>query len=28
MGDARGRFPTPDSLICLAGVAPSTRQSG
>ncbi|WP_213454523.1 IS110 family transposase [Rhizomonospora bruguierae] len=26
--DARGRFPTPDSLACLAGVAPSTRQSG
>ena len=28
IGDCRGRFPTPDSLICLAGVAPSTRQSG
>ncbi|HEX4059474.1 MAG TPA: transposase [Streptosporangiaceae bacterium] len=28
MGDARGRFPTRDSLTCLAGVAPSTRQSG
>jgi transposase len=28
IGDRRGRFPTPDSLICLAGVAPSTRQSG
>jgi transposase len=28
IGDARGRFPTPDSLSCLAGVAPSTRQSG
>jgi transposase len=28
IGDARGRFPSPDSLICLAGVAPSTRQSG
>lgn len=28
IGDARGRFPTPDSLTCLAGVAPSTRQSG
>ena len=28
IGDARGRFPTPDSLGCLAGVAPSTRQSG
>lgn len=28
MGDCRGRFPTPESLACLAGVAPSTRQSG
>jgi transposase len=28
IGDARGRFPTPESLACLAGVAPSTRQSG
>ena len=28
IGDARGRFPTPESLSCLAGVAPSTRQSG
>jgi len=28
IGDARGRFPTPDSLTCLAGVAPSTKQSG
>jgi transposase len=28
IGDARGRFPTPASLACLAGVAPSTRQSG
>jgi transposase len=28
IGDARGRFPTPQSLTCLAGVAPSTRQSG
>jgi transposase len=28
IGDARGRFPTPDSLACLAGVAPSTRESG
>jgi transposase len=28
IGDARGRFPTPDCLTCLAGVAPSTRQSG
>lgn len=27
-GDARGRFPTPESLTCLAGAAPSTRQSG
>ena len=27
-GDCRGRFPTPDALACLAGVAPSTRQSG
>jgi len=27
IGDARGRFPTADSLACLAGVAPSTRQS-
>jgi transposase len=27
-GDARGRFPTPDALACLAGVAPSTRESG
>jgi transposase len=27
-GDCRGRFPTPESLICAAGVAPSTRQSG
>jgi len=25
---ARGRFPTPEALACLAGVAPSTRQSG
>ena len=24
----RARFPTPESLACLAGVAPSTRQSG
>ena len=23
-----GRFPTPESLACLAGVAPSTRESG
>jgi transposase len=28
IGDARGKFPTPDSLAALAGVAPSTRQSG
>jgi transposase len=28
IGDARGHFPTRDSLTCLAGVAPSTRQSG
>jgi transposase len=28
IGDARGRFPTADSLICLTGAAPSTRQSG
>jgi transposase len=28
IGDCRGRFPSPDSLACLAGVAPSTRQSG
>ncbi|MBA2559678.1 MAG: IS110 family transposase [Propionibacteriales bacterium] len=28
IGDARGRFPTAQSLACLAGVAPSTRQSG
>lgn len=28
IGDARSRFPTRDSLTCLAGVAPSTRQSG
>ena len=28
IGDARGRYPTPESLVCLAGVAPSTRQSG
>ena len=28
IGDCRGRFPTPESLICAAGVAPSTRQSG
>lgn len=28
IGDARGRFPTAESLACLVGVAPSTRQSG
>jgi len=28
IGDARGRFPTRESLTCLAGIAPSTRQSG
>jgi transposase len=28
VGDCRARFPTPGSLACLAGVAPSTRQSG
>jgi transposase len=28
IGDCRARFPDPDSLICLAGAAPSTRQSG
>jgi transposase len=28
IGDCRGRFPTPESLACLAGVAPATRQSG
>ena len=27
IGDCRARFPTPDSLTCLAGPAPSTRQS-
>ena len=27
-GDCRARFPTPESMICAAGVAPSTRQSG
>lgn len=26
--DCRARFPTPQSLTCLAGAAPSTRQSG
>jgi transposase len=28
IGDCRARFPDPTSLACLAGVAPSTRQSG
>lgn len=28
IGDCRARFPTPESLACLAGTAPSTRQSG
>ncbi len=28
IGDCRARFPTPETLTCLAGVAPSTRQSG
>ncbi|WP_169989197.1 IS110 family transposase [Microbispora sp. H10836] len=28
IGDCRARFPDPASLACLAGVAPSTRQSG
>ncbi len=28
IGDCRARFPDPKSLACLAGVAPSTRQSG
>jgi transposase len=28
IGDCRARFPTPESLTCLAGVAPSTRASG
>jgi len=28
IGDCRARFPDPQSLICLAGAAPSTRQSG
>ncbi|MFN8196883.1 MAG: transposase [Nakamurella multipartita] len=27
IGDCRAKFPTPEALICLAGVAPSTRQS-
>ena len=28
IGDCRARFPTTEALMCLAGVAPSTRQSG
>jgi transposase len=28
IGGARGRFPTPEALVCLAGAAPSTKQSG
>ncbi len=28
IGDCRARFPTPEALACLAGSAPSTRQSG
>jgi transposase len=28
IGDRRARFPTRESMFCLAGVAPSTRQSG
>lgn len=28
IGDCRARFPAPEALACLAGVAPSTRQSG
>ena len=28
IGDCRSKFPTPESLTCLAGAAPSTRQSG
>ena len=28
IGDVRERFPTPESLACLAGATPSTRQSG
>lgn len=28
IGDCRARFPTPASMACLAGVAPSTKQSG
>jgi transposase len=28
IGDCRERFPMPEALACLAGAAPSTRQSG
>jgi transposase len=28
IGDCRARFPDPEALACLAGVAPSTRASG
>jgi transposase len=28
IGDCHARFPTPEALACLAGAAPSTRQSG
>jgi len=28
IGDRRERFPTPEALACVAGAAPSTRQSG
>jgi transposase len=28
IGNCRARFPDPESLICLAGAAPSTRQPG
>lgn len=28
IGDCRARFPNPESLICLAGAAPVTKQSG
>ena len=28
IGDARGRYPTPDALAALAGACPSTRASG
>lgn len=28
IGDCRAKFPTPESLSCLAGVAPSTKKSG